>query len=151
MSDGSLDVLFVDLCYYDVNNVVFLSWVITKNTFESNGRKINVNSASVFLNTWDTNIIRFFIITRITRAEQLNDISILSMTSSLNSFSESLQNFLIRVKLVHIIGAEYKLWLKVFDNVEHGLSASDFKYCIVIINNDLQANTNELKLRLRLG
>jgi hypothetical protein len=38
MADFALNVIFLDLCDYDVDDVILLSWVMANDTFESDGR-----------------------------------------------------------------------------------------------------------------
>jgi hypothetical protein len=38
MADFSLNVIFLDLCDYDVDDVILLSWVMANHTFESDRR-----------------------------------------------------------------------------------------------------------------
>jgi hypothetical protein len=38
MADFALNVIFLDLCDYDVDDVIFLSWVMAYYTFESDRR-----------------------------------------------------------------------------------------------------------------
>ncbi len=57
MADFALNVIFLDLCDYDVDDVILLSWVMANDTFESDGRIGDDDFAASLFDWGDANIV----------------------------------------------------------------------------------------------
>lgn len=114
MADFALNVIFLDLCDYDVNDVILLSWVMANDTFKSDCRIGDDDFAASLFDWGDANIVV------LPSGEQEGDnVAMFRMASALDFVLQPFENLVVGFELVHVVRRKEQFWLEVLYDVEH--------------------------------
>ncbi len=84
MTYFALNVLFLNLCYNDINNVILLCWLYQRSTLESDCGVSDDDFAAALLNWGDADVVIFF-----SSKQQGDNIAMLRVAPSLDFLFES--------------------------------------------------------------
>lgn len=114
VADFALNVIFFDLRDYDVDDVILLSWVMRKSTFESDRRIGNDDFAASLFDWGDANIVV------LPSGEQEGDnVAMFRMASALDFVLEPFENLVVGFEFIHVVGRKEEFRLEVLYDVEH--------------------------------